>query len=708
MSEQDRRAALAALRAFVRDRGEEHSAESLQGVADWLGRSMERIRQRASTVRFLRPEAHEQLTGVNEPFELVAEISAVGNLAADRVRFTIDGISIAEVPVRGGGASVVTRCDSAGVRKVRYEVLGPRGSVVQHGRETSVHVVDQRPVVLLDAELIPADDQVHGSLRELVTRDVATAWLDLGSQGSRESVAEQRRAKNLPGGAVLHHAPESGEPTSAGVFLRTAVRRLRASGVAITAFVTPTPERYGEALDVEVALLDPAAMRAALRDPGWSEAAAGSARALHARRATSDRLSFRLDETTHCPARPGNRCHVEFDNRAARQRVFAEIDAAQRRAELQVYIVEDGAFMDRLSAHLIRAARRGVRVRMLVDALYSRDQALGLRNPMLASLRDEPGVEVRANDPVPVSDLLELQALKQRDHRKLLVVDGRRAFVSGRNAGDAYYTGFDEVAITDATPHERIPWLDAHIEIEGPLVADVATSFERAWLRTGGEPGPSCEPPPAAGEATARLVVHEGIVDANGMAAYEALLDAAEDHVFILNDFPIVSTLVTAVRRALARGVRVCLLTGSGLPRRGDGTFFRGPMVRELFEHMTKGRLEPLMRRGLELYEFTTPAELPLVVCAGGVVRPYVHAKLMTVDSEALSVGSANLDATASYWEREANVVVQHGPSVAKVEQWILETMRRSPRIQPDDEAWRKELRVRDIVARLWPTSVYS
>ena len=79
--------------------------------------------------------------------------------------------------------------------------------------------------------------------------------------------------------------------------------------------------------------------------------------------------------------------------------------------------------------------------------------------------------------------------LKQREHRKLIIVDGELAFVSGRNAGDEYYTGFDEVPITDRTLHERIPWLDAHVELRGPLVKQASRAFAVAWARTRGRPG---------------------------------------------------------------------------------------------------------------------------------------------------------------------------------------------------------------------------
>ena len=100
-----------------------------------------------------------------------------------------------------------------------------------------------------------------------------------------------------------------------------------------------------------------------------------------------------------------------------------------------------------------------------------------------------------------------------------------------------------------------------------------------------------------------------------------------------------------AMLRALARGVRISLLTGNAVARRADGTFFPGPIYRELFDHMVKQRLEPLIRRGARVYEYVAP-EHPMVVAAGAEVRPYVHAKVLTCDARAASIGGCFITST--------------------------------------------------------------
>ncbi|MBC7173835.1 MAG: phosphatidylserine/phosphatidylglycerophosphate/cardiolipin synthase family protein, partial [Polyangiaceae bacterium] len=431
---------------------------------------------------------------------------------------------------------------------------------------------------------------------------------------------------------------------------------------------------------------------------------------LERRGAARSEASFRLGVVTGAELVPGNLCRVELDNRVARETLFAAIEAAKEQVLLQFYIFEVSNFSEELAVRLIRRARAGVRIRILVDALYSQQNVLGATNPILVGLEGEPNIEVRAVEPIATPDRIETVRLKARDHRKLAVFDSERAFISGRNAGDAYYTGFDEVPIADFTHHDRIPWLDAHVEVEGPVVAQVIRCFRDSFTRAGGSPfelPPAPSPRTGRRAALARLVVHEGLSDANALAAYESIIDSARERVIVVNDFPVLPTLQAAVRRALSRGVEVIFLTGNGMARRGDGTFFRGPLYRELFEYMTKHRLERMLVEGVKAYEYQT-LPLPNVVCRGGVLRPYVHAKLMLADRKVLSVGSANLDVTASYWEREANLVIEGGREVARVERIVGRLIRQSVPLDLRSPSWRREAPQRELVSRLWPDRIFS
>jgi phosphatidylserine/phosphatidylglycerophosphate/cardiolipin synthase-like enzyme len=95
-------------------------------------------------------------------------------------------------------------------------------------------------------------------------------------------------------------------------------------------------------------------------------------------------------------------------------------------------------------------------------------------------------------------------------------------------------------------------------------------------------------------------------------------------------------------------------------------------------------------------------------VAREGFVRPYVHAKIATADGRVASVGSANLDATASYWEREANVIVQDPEVVVPLEQALAEMVERGHLIDGASSTWRAESTMRELASWLWPDSLYA
>ncbi|HFE44186.1 MAG TPA: phosphatidylserine/phosphatidylglycerophosphate/cardiolipin synthase family protein, partial [Nannocystis exedens] len=492
----------------------------------------------------------------------------------------------------------------------------------------------------------------------------------------------------------------------------TRVRRIRADGVPLVLMISDESQTWADACGREgITSIDLAGLEVQLRRPQglvpWADAAAAFVRSL----AAATPLSWRLDMLSGARRVAGNHCTVELDNRRARERLFALVEAAEKSVHLQFYILRGGPFTERLAVRLIQRARAGVEIRLIVDALYSTQGVLGMSNPVVKGLACEPGIEVVAASPISAGDRPHVDAFKRRNHRKMIIIDGQVALVGGRNCGDEYYTGFDEVAITDWTPHERIPWLDAHVELRGPLVAAVQRAFVDTWQTSGGEPIRDevrlFPPLVAVGTTCARLVLHEGLVDTNTLGVYETLVDCAERHLYILNDFPFLASLRDALMRALARGVRVEILTGSAVARRGDGEMLPGPLSRVLFEYMTKHRLEPLIRAGARVYEYTTP-KLPEIVARGGVVRPYVHAKVMSVDALVASIGSANPDVTASYWEDEANVVIEDPALVGEIEATIDELIAGSYRIDVETEYWRREARQREIASAIWPETLYS
>lgn len=677
--------------------------------------TLERWSRGAPLRRLLGGIERDVLTSPGEWVALEAKVGLSGKLGG-KAGFMLDEQLVAEVEIgEGPEVRAMIRAPAPGLYRVSVK-LDSSLPLIGHAL---LQVAGTRPVVLVDAVLLLGSDTrtppaITSLLHALAAADLELAYFDIGEKDSRPAIHEVVTAHRLPIGACSSYAAEVAAVESLGVDLArlfgfAAVHRLRGKGVPVCAIVT---ERFVDhvALLGEVVVLGPAEAWRRLETDGFAPERELVERFLAAR-AVSDPMTWRLDQATGSQLVLGNAVIAELDNQRARERLFELIDGANSSIHLQVYIIRPSRFADELVVRLIRRARDGVHVRLMADALYSDQEVLGRTNPLLLALNAEANVEVLALGPIGSRHDVDVPRLKQRDHRKLVIVDGERAIVSGRNADDAYYQGFGEVSIHDQTEHDRIPWLDAHVELAGPIVSEVQRTFLATWDEQGGVPPtdrgmllPQLE---RAGPIAARLVVHRGLVDANGLAMYESLLESAEHHVYIVNDFPFVSTLERAISRLLTRGIRVELLTGNAATRRDDGSLFPARVHRTLFEHMVKARLEPLMLAGVQVYEFATPV-LPTIVARGGRVRPYVHAKLLSVDGRVCSVGSANLDATASFWESEANIVVEDMAFASALEAQLRELIDHSFALDPRSDYWQSERAQRAVVGKLWPGSVYG
>ncbi|HEX8298272.1 MAG TPA: phospholipase D-like domain-containing protein, partial [Rubricoccaceae bacterium] len=160
----------------------------------------------------------------------------------------------------------------------------------------------------------------------------------------------------------------------------------------------------------------------------------------------------------------GNDARLLVDGSATFEALFAAIDAAEHTVLAQFYIIRHDRIGLDFQDCLLRAAARGVRVCLLYDAVGS----IGLKRRYLRRLSDG-GVEVTSFTG-PRNWLKKLR-LNFRNHRKIVVVDGRRAFVGGLNVGDEYL-GREAIG----------PWRDTHLAVEGPAVQALQLSFARDWF----------------------------------------------------------------------------------------------------------------------------------------------------------------------------------------------------------------------------------
>ncbi|HSN15789.1 MAG TPA: phospholipase D-like domain-containing protein, partial [Anaeromyxobacteraceae bacterium] len=183
-----------------------------------------------------------------------------------------------------------------------------------------------------------------------------------------------------------------------------------------------------------------------------------------------DRVARLGDKVVRNPLVPGARVTLLPSGAETYPAMLAAIDAAQRSVTLSTYIFDRGTVGDAFVEALTRARWRGVQVRVLVDAVGARYAW----PPVHAALR--------RND-VPVALFLPrisawlLPSLNLRNHRKILVADGRVGFTGGFNIRDEFA----------ASPTNPAPHQDLHLRVEGPLVAQLQAAFAEDWRFATGE-----------------------------------------------------------------------------------------------------------------------------------------------------------------------------------------------------------------------------
>lgn len=626
--------------------------------------------------------------------------------SAKRIRFLLGDQPLASGVINASGrAYAVAETALVGTHELSWLPLNDNNKPMR--RKPQVFAAIQVPnpskaLLAIDCRWLLSDPGVTSqTVHAMVKKGWQPIWVSTADVDLSDALAKALAKFDLPGAAFLQWPEPDREFPSLGVdfrssLLRTCFLRLRSGGVQVSAMLSPQTSWQHAAKGLGLAIYNPTEITnkfcpEVLEAPELNPQAGISERVSRINPAPSSRMSA---------------CNVEFDNRLARERLLELINNATSEVLIQTYILKVGSFSQWLAVSLLAAARRGVKIRLFVDALYSSDNLLGRHNLLLNNLRKEPNIQAIAADRIDDFSGLGMPELKHRNHRKLVVIDRERALVSGRNIGDEYYTGFDEVPITDWSQAEDIPWLDAHVEFSGSLVDNVVSLFDDGWLANGGnlptDPPKPPMPTTATGEIRARLISDEGEGDTACLLAYLTMIDAARHDLILVNNFPVVASLASAIRCALARGVRVRFLTGCALARRDDGTMFPGSIAREAFEYLAKRRFEALLLDGAELYEYRV-GNLPNIVSQGGRIRPYVHAKVVCVDGQVASIGSANLDSTASYWEREANVLIEDRTTVTALQEQISTLFDQSYKIDINSRYWESERGRREIADRLYP-----
>lgn len=367
------------------------------------------------------------------------------------------------------------------------------------------------------------------------------------------------------------------------------------------------------------------------------------------------------DGVVRRPLGSGNAVTLLQGGERAYRAMREAIDAAERSVTLCTYIFDPGEAGDAIADALARAHARGVSVRVLIDAV-------GVRYgwpPMHRRLRRE-GIPTALFLPRFTPGWLPFVNL--RNHRKILVADGRLGFTGGMNIRD------------DFLPPPGKGYVDLQACFEGPVVQHLQTAFAEDWRFATGEAlgGDAFFPPlQATGPVLARGIPDGP--DEDFEAVRWILLGAlaiARDRVRIVTPYFLPDAgLLTALDVAVMRGIQVDIV----LPERGNLPLIQWAQTAQLWQ---------VLARGCRVW--LTP-------------RPFDHTKLMVVDGSWTLLGSANWDPRSLRLNFEFDVECWDPDLARRAEALVEERIARGRRIAlPDVDARSLAVKLRDGVARLF------
>ena len=359
----------------------------------------------------------------------------------------------------------------------------------------------------------------------------------------------------------------------------------------------------------------------------------------------------------------GNKVDVSTDGVEAFDRMEALIDSARHHVHLEFFIFKSDATGARMRDALVRAAKRGVQVRLLIDSVGSYLTSESFFGP----LRRAGGHVARF---LPVGPLKGWAVYNLRNHRKLIVADGVSGCIGGMNVGDAY---------AGVHGKDGEPWRDTWLEIHGPAAAHLQEIFAGDWYFATGRvlAEPQHFPPPHAMGYDYVQIVPSAPTDQFSKLHQltVAMVQSARERLYITTPYFVPDpALASAITLSALRGVDVRLL----VPKRSN---------HPLADLVGQSFYAELLDSGVAIHEYEASM---------------LHAKGIVIDGVISSLGSANMDTRSFRLSFEINAFVYGRDFAAELEAHFVKDTLASSRIDPQvfaaRSAWRRSL---ESVARI-------
>ena len=345
-----------------------------------------------------------------------------------------------------------------------------------------------------------------------------------------------------------------------------------------------------------------------------------------------------LEQYAACPAYTNTETEYFQVGDLAFPRMLEELEKAEKYIFLEYFIIQPGLFWDSILEILERKAAQGVEIRVIYDDMGCMFTLPRDYNEILTA----KGIQCRVfNRFVPVMSL----RLNNRDHRKLMIIDGKVGFTGGINLADEYINA-----------HERFGhWKDSAILLEGDAVWSMTVMFLTMWDHCCGwdESFDRFRPPAAPVRPWTGYVqpYTDTPLDREtvGQAVYLNMIAKAKKYIYITTPYLVIDVATnTALCNAAKSGVDVRIITP------------HIPDKRYVFE-VTRAHYPPLLQAGVRIYEYTPG---------------FIHAKNFVVDGRFATVGTVNLDYRSLFLHFENGVWLCEAPCIQDICRDFHETLK--------------------------------
>jgi cardiolipin synthase len=380
-----------------------------------------------------------------------------------------------------------------------------------------------------------------------------------------------------------------------------------------------------------------------------------------------------VESVTESPLTKGNNIALLADGQATYGAMFKALQNAKDHINLETYIMEEDEVGRKFADLLLKKQAEGVQVNLIYDSV-------GCMNTPAAFFRRlrDGGIQVVEFNPINPLKARDQWELTHRDHRKILIIDGKAAIIGGINISEVYSSRLLRRKQNKKAP---IRWRDTDLQIEGPAVAEFQKLFLETWLT---QKGPKLSERnyfpdlKEKGNALVRVIGSTpGQTNRIPFVVYVSAITFAAHSIHMTNAYFIPDDqIVKALTDAARRGVDVKII----LPGITDSP---------LALYSQRYYYSNLLKSGVKIYEHSTSL---------------LHAKTAVVDKVWSTVGSTNMDNMSLLTNDEVNAIILNHEFAVEMEKMFVSDLANSRQIQWDE--WKKRSLFQRI--REWFTHLFS